>query len=79
MRDIESQSAEHLPAELAQVFNTARRGVLRRAGLLGLLASGAFYGGPAAFGVLLPGGRFRGAGRPWRRPREASPKAPRPP
>ncbi|MFZ9723412.1 MAG: TlpA family protein disulfide reductase [Burkholderiaceae bacterium] len=49
MRDIESQSAEHLPAELAQVFNTARRGVLRRAGLLGLLASGAFYGGPAAF------------------------------
>jgi thiol-disulfide isomerase/thioredoxin len=60
MKDIENQSAEHLPAQLAQAPNTARRGVLRRASAFGLLASGVFYRGQTAF-AQAAGGLAKGS------------------
>jgi thiol-disulfide isomerase/thioredoxin len=60
MKDLESQSKEHLCAQRTRVPNTARRSVLRRAGLLGLLASGAFYGSLAAF-AQAAGGLAKGS------------------
>ena len=49
VKDIESQSRERLCAQRTRVPNTARRSVLRRASVFGLLASGVFYRDQTAF------------------------------
>ncbi|MGA1093557.1 MAG: hypothetical protein ACO3TM_05375, partial [Burkholderiaceae bacterium] len=60
MKDLESQSKEHLCAQRTRVPNTARRSVLRHASVFGLLASGVFYRGQTAF-AQAAGGLAKGS------------------